>query len=116
VFDVLLADSPFLGALILDRQGLVLAGTLATQDGSEEMLGAILGGAIDEAARTAGHLALGNWRGILLEANNAIVHLSPLGPDDIVLVAAKREAPTGWVLRTAARASQLAAQFIGAQP
>jgi tetratricopeptide (TPR) repeat protein len=116
VFDVLLKDAPFLGALILDQHGQLLAGTLASRDGSEEALGAILGGAIDEAARTAGHLSLGAWKGILLESEGAVVHLSPLSQGLIVLVAARRDAPTGWVLRTAARAAQLAAQFVGEEP
>jgi predicted regulator of Ras-like GTPase activity (Roadblock/LC7/MglB family)/Tfp pilus assembly protein PilF len=113
VFETLRGAGPFIGALLLDEQGLVLAGTLASNDGSEESLGAILGGAIEEASRTASHLSLGRWRGILLEAEKAVVHLTPVGTGLVVLIAAQRSAPTGWVLRTAQRATALATQYLG---
>ena len=46
-----MVDAPFLGALILDSQGLVLAGSLTSRSGFEEALGAILGD-----SRALGHL------------------------------------------------------------
>ncbi len=114
VFEAMLVDAPFIGALILDRQGLVLAGTVRAGSGIDA-LGAVLGGAIDEAVRTARYLSLGGWRSILLEATEAIVHMSPLTADLAVLLAVRREAPTGWVLRSAARAQSLARAFLGAE-
>jgi predicted regulator of Ras-like GTPase activity (Roadblock/LC7/MglB family) len=98
--------------LLLDRRGLVLAGTLRdSRPGAAEDLGAILGGAIDEALRAVTHLQLGAWRGLMLEAEGAVVHVSPVPGDALLVVAARREAPAGWVMRTAAHAASLAGRF-----
>ena len=102
-----------IGALIIDRQGLVIAGSSRSGSGIEA-LGAVLAAAIDEAVRTAQHLSLGGWRSILLEAAEAVVHMQPLSVELALLMAVKREAPTGWVLRSAARAQGLARAFLGA--
>jgi predicted regulator of Ras-like GTPase activity (Roadblock/LC7/MglB family) len=102
-----------LGALLLDAQGMVLAGSLTGETGNRaEALGALLGGAIEEAARTAAHLALGNWKGILLESENAVLHLAPVSVDTVLLIAARRETPAGWMLRSAHQANVLAARFL----
>ena len=116
LFDPLLRGGQVLGALLLDGQGLVMAGSL---DGelteSAEAMGAILSGAIEEAARTASHLALGAWSGVLLEADAAVLHLAPVD-GNIVLLAAQRNAPAGWVLRSAQQAAVLARRFLEAYP
>jgi len=114
LFEPLLDEPAFLGAMIIDRQGLVLAGTMRGGSGVEA-LGAVLAVAIDEAVRAARHLALGDWRSILLEADDAVVHMSPLDGDLALLIAVRREAPTGWVLRSAARAQGVARAFLGAE-
>lgn len=115
LFDELLAAGPLLGALLVDAQGLVLAGRLTegvAGDGS--VLGAVLGGAIDEASRTTEHLSLGGWRGILLEAEHALLHLAPVGDHGVVVLAAQRNAPAGWMLRAAAQAAELAVRYMEA--
>jgi predicted regulator of Ras-like GTPase activity (Roadblock/LC7/MglB family) len=114
IFDTLLQAGPILGALLLDTNGLVLAGSLSWETGEADGLGAIIGSAIAEAARTAEHLSLGQWTGILMETASAVLHVSPLGTEGIVVVAAKREAPTGWVMRSASHAAALARQFMEA--
>ena len=43
-----------------------------------EALGGILGGAIEEALRTTQYLGLGEWKGVLLEADAAILHFAPV--------------------------------------
>jgi predicted regulator of Ras-like GTPase activity (Roadblock/LC7/MglB family) len=102
-----------LGALLLDAQGLVLAGALGGELGKNaEALGAILSVAIQEAARTASHLSLGSWSGVLLEADTAVLHLAPVQYDKIVLLAAHRNAPAGWVLHSAQHAAALATRFL----
>jgi predicted regulator of Ras-like GTPase activity (Roadblock/LC7/MglB family) len=112
LFDALLASGPLLGALVIDAQGLVLAGRLV--DGSDaDTLGAVLNGAIDEAARTVGHLGLGTWHGMLLETQEALVHVAPAVSDGVVLLAARRDAPMGWVLRAAGKAAAAAQEFLG---
>ena len=75
------------------------------------MLGAVVGGAIGEAGRTAHHLALGGWRGILLEAESALLHLAPVGESAIVVLAARRNTPAGWMMRTATAAVERAARY-----
>jgi predicted regulator of Ras-like GTPase activity (Roadblock/LC7/MglB family) len=115
LFDELLSAGPLLGALMVDAQGLVLAGRLTEAvAGEAATLGAVLGGAIGEATRTATHLALGDWRGILLEAEHALLHLAPLGPDAVVVLAARRNTPAGWMLRAAGQASHRAARYLEA--
>lgn len=112
IFDSILKGDQVLGALILDAQGLVMGGSLTGEVGQQaETLGAILGGAIDEALRTTQHLSLGPWQGVLLEADQAVLHFSPVR-DGIVLLAARKTAPMGWVLRSAQQASAIADRFL----
>jgi tetratricopeptide (TPR) repeat protein len=113
LFDDLLQGAPLLGVLLLDRRGLVLAGSLREASvGRPDEVGAILGGAIEDAVRTAAHLALGAWRVMLLETATAVVHVSPVGERGILTLAATHAAPTGWILRTAAYAAERAARFL----
>jgi tetratricopeptide (TPR) repeat protein len=112
VFDELLAAGPLLGVLLVDAQGLVLAGRLGEGvPGDASMLGAMLGGAVDEAARTVAHLELGGWRGILLESAAALLHLSPAKGGAVVVLVARRDTPAGWLLRAAAQAGDHAARY-----
>lgn len=112
IFDSILKGDQVLGALILDSQGLVMGGSLSGEVGQQaETLGAILGGAIDEAMRTTEHLSLGSWKGVVLEADQAVLHFSPVR-DGIVLLAARKTAPMGWVLRSAQQASVIADRFL----
>ena len=112
VFDSM-TTGPLLGVLLLDRRGLVLAGWLRSGGhGKAEELGAVLGGAIDEALRTVTHLSLGSWRGLLLECETAVLHVAPVGTEALVVVAAQRGAPAGWILRSAAHAASLAERFV----
>ena len=102
-----------LGALILDAQGLVMGGALSGEVGTQaEALGAILGGAVEEVLRTTQHLEFGQWKGVLLEADAAVLHFSPVGDGMIVLLAANKNAPTGWVLRSAQQAVAIATRFL----
>jgi predicted regulator of Ras-like GTPase activity (Roadblock/LC7/MglB family) len=112
VFDELLATGPLFGALLVDAQGLVLAGRLASADDDEATLGAVLGNAVTEAARTTSHLALGRWRGLLIETQHALLHVKPVTGDNALVIAARRDAPAGWLLRTAAHAAEQAARFV----
>lgn len=113
LFAAVLAAGPALGALLLDGRGLVLAGSLESGSGADaEAMGAILGSAIEEARRTVSHLSMGRWQGMLLDTDNALLFLAPAAGDGILLFAAKRNAPTGWVLRSAAQAGELAAKYL----
>jgi tetratricopeptide (TPR) repeat protein len=118
VFDELAVESPFLGALVLDERGLVLAGRLREEGGGGggvagvELLAAALGPAVAEAGRTAGRLSLGEWTGLLLETERATFHLSGLGGGVLLTIVVERDAPAGWVVRVAERAAELAQCFL----
>lgn len=113
LFGTITGVGPVLGALLLDERGLVLAGSLhGSVSERAEALGAMLGGAIEEAGRMATQLSLGEWKGILLEAESALLHLAPAGRRTIVLVVAERGAPVGWLLRLAEQAGEMAARYL----
>jgi hypothetical protein len=117
LFDALLRGGPVAGALLLDRHGQVLAGRLtgeAAQRGED--VGALLGGTAEEVARTVAHLELRGWRGMLLECGDAILHLAPIGDGELIVLALKRDAPRGWVLRAATHAALLADPFLRGSP
>ena len=111
-FEGLSRDAPFLGALLMDARGLVLAGSLKGPGGAAgEALGALLSPAVDEARRTVAMLKLGDWTGMMMDCQDALLHVAQLG-DALVVLAARRDAPAGWVVRTAARAHELARAFL----
>jgi tetratricopeptide (TPR) repeat protein len=115
LFEPIMRGGQLYGALLLDAHGLVIAGSLGGDLSTQaESLGAILGGAIEEAVRTVAHLSLGKWSGVLLEADTALLHFAPVGQQMIVLLAAHRHAPAGWVLRSAQQAGTLATRFLEA--
>jgi tetratricopeptide (TPR) repeat protein len=113
-FDALAAERGIVGAVLLDDQGFVLAGQMmvAGVDRGAE-IAAVLSGASSEAGRALGHLGLGAWKGILVETPDAVVRLAPAG-EGMIAVAGRREVPTGWTLRVAARARDAALRFLGA--
>ena len=113
-FAALAAERGIVGAVLLDDQGFVLAGqmTVSGVDRAPE-IAAVLSGASSEAGRALAHLGLGAWKGILVETPEAVVRLAPAG-DGMIAVAGRREVPTGWTLRVAARARDAALRFLGA--
>jgi predicted regulator of Ras-like GTPase activity (Roadblock/LC7/MglB family) len=117
LFDALAGTGPLHGILLLDDQGLVLAGSLdPASGGPAEAVAAMIGAAAEEAVRVAGHLALGGWRALILETAGAVLHVSPVGAQATLVVAAAPDAPTGWVARTAAQARILADRFLEGLP
>jgi predicted regulator of Ras-like GTPase activity (Roadblock/LC7/MglB family) len=110
-FDDVLDAGPVLGALLLDARGLVLTGSIKGAASADDV-GAILGAAVAEAVRTTEYLELGAWRGMLMECASAMVHVRPIADQGVVLLAVQPNAPTGWVLRTAATLADRAARFL----
>lgn len=88
-------------ALLLDANGLVLAGAYVDEHGQDvaQEVGAELSGVSDEAERAARHLSLGAWKAIVVETAVATVAMSPSADDGLVMVAASRETPLGLVRR-----------------
>lgn len=113
LFDPALGDTSQV-ALLLDADGLVVAGTYATADGTDlgAVIGAHLSGVSDEAERAMRHFGLGAWTRILLESEAATLMMSP-AQDGVTLVAAPREVPLGFVRRTLDQCQVLASRWLG---
>ena len=103
-------------ALLLDRDGLVLAGTYVDGTGREvaDEIGAHLSGLADEASRALKHLGLGRWESLLVESQHATVGLAPGLEGAVVLVAAARDTQVGLVRRLLSQARQKAAAWMEA--
>jgi predicted regulator of Ras-like GTPase activity (Roadblock/LC7/MglB family) len=114
LFEALRSEGPFLGALALDEQGLVLAGELeGEREDSSELLGGLLSAVVDEARRTVELVGMEEWEGLVVESEQVTFHLSPLG-SGILVVATPPRTPAGWVLRVAALARRAAVAFMEA--
>jgi predicted regulator of Ras-like GTPase activity (Roadblock/LC7/MglB family) len=113
LFDEALGDTSQV-ALLLDRDGLVVAGRYTTADGSDlgAVIGAHLSGVSEEAARAMRHFGLGAWTRIALEAEAATISMAPSG-DGVTLVAAPKEVPLGFVRRTLDQCASLARRWLG---
>ncbi len=112
-FRALTEERGIAGAVLLDAQGYVLAGEMRVEgvDRAPEVAAA-LQGASSEAERALRHLGLGAWEGMLVETPDTVVRIAPV-EDAMLAVAARREVPTGWVLRVAGRARAVAARLLG---
>jgi predicted regulator of Ras-like GTPase activity (Roadblock/LC7/MglB family) len=101
-------------ALLLDEDGLVMAGQYVVSDGMDvgAEVGAALSGISDEARRAMRHLPLGDWRTIIFETAAATVVMTPAPQDGLVLVAAAPEVPSGLVRRALESVSQRAKRWM----
>lgn len=101
--------------LLLDAAGLVLAGAYVAADGRDvaQEVGAELSGVSDEARRAMRHLDLGEWSSIVFETDAAIVALGPAPNDGLIVVAAERATPLGFVRRLQERALTQARSWMG---
>lgn len=113
LFAPLLGDAA-LTALLLDADGLVLAGAYVDSDGRDiaEEVGAELAGVSEEAARSMRHLGLGGWTALQVEADVAIVAMTPAPHGSLLLVAAARETPVGLVRVILGRALSVAREWL----
>jgi predicted regulator of Ras-like GTPase activity (Roadblock/LC7/MglB family) len=101
-------------ALLVDRDGLVLAGTYVDASGRDlaDEISAHLAGIGDESARALAHLGLGAWQGVLVEAQHATVALGPVPDGGVVLVAAALDTNVGLVRRLLEHARRRAAEWL----
>jgi predicted regulator of Ras-like GTPase activity (Roadblock/LC7/MglB family) len=86
-------------ALLVDTDGLVLAGSYSDASGGDvsELVAAELAGVSGEAERAMRHLGLGRWTSLLVEADNAVVAMTPAPLGSLLVVATSRETPVGLV-------------------
>jgi predicted regulator of Ras-like GTPase activity (Roadblock/LC7/MglB family) len=101
-------------ALLLDDQGLVLAGIYVGEDGHDVAaeVGAELSGVTDAARRATKHLEIGEWRAIVLETEIAVVTMAPSAKDGLLVVAASRATPLGLVRRVLDRCLERARKWL----
>lgn len=102
-------------ALLLDRDGLVLAGAYIGYDGHDlaQEVGAELSGVTDAARRATRHLDLGDWTSIVFETEVAVVAMSPSSGDGLLVVATSRTTPLGLVRRLLDRCLERAQKWLG---
>ena len=105
-------------ALLLDAQGLVMAGLYLAPDGRDvaQEVGAELSGVSEEAQRAMRHLGLGAWTSLVVESDAAIVAMAPASNDGLLVVAAARETPLGSVRRVLERAGERARSWLAGGP
>ena len=102
-------------ALLLDRDGLVLAGAYVAWDGRDvaQEVGAELSGVTDAAQRATRHLDLGDWSSIVFETEVAVVAMAPSGQDGLLVLATSRTTPLGLVRRLLDRCVDRATRWMG---
>ena len=86
-------------ALLADVDGLVLAGAYTDANGNDlaDVIAAELAGVSGEAERAMRHLGLGAWTSLLVEADDAIVAMTPAPHGSLLVVTASRKTPVGLV-------------------
>jgi predicted regulator of Ras-like GTPase activity (Roadblock/LC7/MglB family) len=102
-------------AMLLDADGLVLAGAYVAYDGRDvaQEVGAELSGVTDAARRATRHLELGEWTSIVFETEVAVVAMAPSQKDGLLVLATSRTTPLGLVRRLLDRCSERAAKWLG---
>lgn len=109
----LFADLEEAGAeriLLVDRDGLVLAGTGEGADA----LGAELSGLGGESERALGQLGLGSWERLTVECGSLILTLAPSREESVVVVATRPETPMGLARLLLRRAGERASSWLDA--
>ena len=101
-------------ALLVNADGLVTAGAYITADGLDvaQEVGSQLSGVRDDAQRAVRHLDLGEWKTLLYETDVATVAIAPALDDSMVLVAASRAMPLGFVRRVLDRCVRRATMWL----
>jgi predicted regulator of Ras-like GTPase activity (Roadblock/LC7/MglB family)/thioredoxin-like negative regulator of GroEL len=113
-------DSPFAtldgghAVVLVDANGLLLAGSLTTIEGDErgDRVAAELAGVSREASRAARLLGLGPWHSITLECPDAHVVLVPPTGETVLLAARERSLPIARVALLAERAAREAKSWL----
>lgn len=101
-------------ALLVDREGRVLAGSVFDASGADasDAVAAALAGVSKEAERAARLLGLGPWRRIALEGGPAHLELRAPTGDAVLLVTRPREVPAGRLSLMAERAASSARRWL----
>ena len=92
-------EGPDQSALLVDADGLVLAGSYNDVAGQDvaDIVAAELAGVSSEAERAMRHLGLGAWTSLHVEADGAVVAMTPAPLGSLLVVGASRQTPMGLV-------------------
>jgi tetratricopeptide (TPR) repeat protein len=106
-------EQGMLGALLIDRDGLLLGGGLGGGgEGRAAEVAAALHGAADEARRALEYLGLGPLRGAVIETDRARLRLDPV-EETLLAVTAAAEVPLGWLTRRSRQLRVVAGKLLG---
>lgn len=102
-------------ALLVDADGLAVAGAYVTEDGKDtsEDVAAALSGFRDEVQRAMRHLDMGGWTSVTMETDVATVAMGPVARDFVLLVAAAKWEPLGFVHRVLEKCAHRAQDWLG---
>ncbi len=101
-------------ALLLDAQGLVIAGAYMSPEGVDigQEIGAELSGVTDAARRATRHLDLGDWTSIVFETEQRVVALAPAPGDGLLVLATTRDTPLGLARRLLDKCADVASRWL----
>lgn len=110
-------DGGDLGLLLVDANGLRLAGRLGDEEGDPagDRVAAQLAGVSREAGRATRLLGLGNWQAIAVESADGHVVLTPATADTVLVAARDASLPMGRVTLLADRAARSARAWLEEQ-
>jgi predicted regulator of Ras-like GTPase activity (Roadblock/LC7/MglB family) len=102
-------------AVLLDEDGLVLAGAYFTWEGRDaaQEVGAELSGVSDEADRATKYLGIGDWSMILVETEAAAVAIAPTEANGLLVLATGTSTPLGLAQRLLERCVERARLWLG---
>lgn len=106
----LMAIEGVTGALIVGKDGLVIASSMEADDG--ELVGAMAAATYDATGRYIGQLGLGEVRHALFEAPGGTIQVTD-GGDMLIVVRASAQASLGRIRMETTQASHHLAQQVG---
>jgi predicted regulator of Ras-like GTPase activity (Roadblock/LC7/MglB family) len=106
-----------LQGLLVDRDGLIVAGSFLVADGADRgaEIGAELSAVGEEANRAMRHLGLGDWTSLSFESLSGSVAVCPERDDSLVVVASDRSTPLGLLRRALNRARRNSSLWLETQ-
>jgi predicted regulator of Ras-like GTPase activity (Roadblock/LC7/MglB family) len=110
-------------AIMLDKDGLVVAGAYYTSEGRDvaEDVGVTLAGLSGEALRATKYLRIGRWKSIVFETEGAVVSMTPapaggaLEAGGLIVIAASADTPLGQLRRLLDRCVSRAARWLSGE-
>ena len=73
-----------------------------------------VGTVVHRLLQQIGRQSLGDWESLVLESQAAVLHVAPVRDEALIIVAARRGTPMGWILRASGQAVTLAERYVGA--